>query len=991
MNEPNPSVPHWLGAPVPPQPRGAAVKSIGRVGALAVALGAGGVIAISAAGAAAAAPADPGSASNASASADGSADPRGRTNPARATPARKLPPHSPSGTLRSGRQQAGADTTAPRRTHGTTARIGVLRPSVQLSTPAKTGPEPTQPLAVSLTGAAAAASSTAVADSPRAVAGSRTRPRAGLSIFGPIGQEIAYTLFNRSPRLNPTQTGQSPSGVVTGVLNGQDFQGRSLTYGGSGATPKGFVVVDPTTGAYTYTPNPEFAASGGIDYFFATANNTDAYRLPGLAGRIQDAIHRTAQFLGMAQSDTTKKAVAVTVVVNGPNLIDVVGIPGDPSGQPVFSADGKRAYQTTTSYDSATNTRRTTVAVIDTTTGTLIGAPVTVVGERLGALLFSKDGTRAVQTIQFDETTHTVVVIDTATGGLVGSPITISGQQAAGLLQITTDGTRALQPTKEYDDATRTWSTTVTVIDTATGAAINGPVIKGSAFGSPLPRTQEVVQFSADGKRAYLTTTSIDVDTAILDLQSRVAVIDTLTGALVATPVTVEGAPTGALAISPDGSRLYRVTTIPASDGTSTAVVGVIDASTGALVAATTLNGYAVADARVPSAVTAVLFAPNGGSRAFLTTDIYDPSTPTDRAQVWMFDTAAGTLIAPVATIDGQARQPLQWSAADPTHLYQTTVHYGTGTDPDATTIAVLSAIDGSLVGTAVTIGADDKNRPLVFNTAGSRAFLVTTDMVAGRKRVYIAEVDTASGALIGTPTAVDGDPVGTLQLGSTGRYAYQLVHVDAGTPDARTDVAVFDSETGALVNTISKSGAPVGVLQFSADRSRAFLTTGTGLSVVDTTTGSPIANFTFASQPVGSVVFSPDGAHAYHATTAGGQTTVNVYRVETGAKIGNWKVLTGTALSAPILGSEGSRAYVTTSIYNSTAGGWQTQVVEVDTAVGQVVGSPVSLSGTQRALPWLNADGTRLLQTISVYNSSSAAWETGVAVIQTGAGGVAG
>lgn len=66
------------------------------------------------------------------------------------------------------------------------------------------------------------------------------------------------------------------AGVITGSITATDADNDRLTYRGSGTTAKGTVAIDPTTGAFTYTPNASaFGMSGNTDTFTITV--TDGY------------------------------------------------------------------------------------------------------------------------------------------------------------------------------------------------------------------------------------------------------------------------------------------------------------------------------------------------------------------------------------------------------------------------------------------------------------------------------------------------------------------------------------------------------------------------------------------------------------------------------------------------------------------------------------------------------------------------------------------
>lgn len=70
--------------------------------------------------------------------------------------------------------------------------------------------------------------------------------------------EVAVLPGNIAPVLDPTLgTPAAEDGVVTGFAGGTDADDAVLTYSGSATSSKGTLVVDPSTGALTYTPNPD--------------------------------------------------------------------------------------------------------------------------------------------------------------------------------------------------------------------------------------------------------------------------------------------------------------------------------------------------------------------------------------------------------------------------------------------------------------------------------------------------------------------------------------------------------------------------------------------------------------------------------------------------------------------------------------------------------------------------------------------------------------
>lgn len=90
---------------------------------------------------------------------------------------------------------------------------------------------------------------------------------------------VAVSIVGNSAPTFGTPTVGTPTGsaaVVTGLLSATDPEGGTLTYGGSTNTSKGTVVIDATTGAFTYTPTPSSrGVAASTDTFTATV--TDGY------------------------------------------------------------------------------------------------------------------------------------------------------------------------------------------------------------------------------------------------------------------------------------------------------------------------------------------------------------------------------------------------------------------------------------------------------------------------------------------------------------------------------------------------------------------------------------------------------------------------------------------------------------------------------------------------------------------------------------------
>ncbi|MEI6253322.1 MAG: Ig-like domain-containing protein [Mycobacteriaceae bacterium] len=72
---------------------------------------------------------------------------------------------------------------------------------------------------------------------------------------------VVATVSNHTPTMAPTQTEQSATGVIKGLLNGSDADGDPLTYSVVTNPAHGSVIVLPNggTGIYSYTPNRAYA------------------------------------------------------------------------------------------------------------------------------------------------------------------------------------------------------------------------------------------------------------------------------------------------------------------------------------------------------------------------------------------------------------------------------------------------------------------------------------------------------------------------------------------------------------------------------------------------------------------------------------------------------------------------------------------------------------------------------------------------------------
>lgn len=128
---------------------------------------------------------------------------------------------------------------------------------------------------------------------------------------------------NQTPRLNPAQTAQGATGVVTGLLNAVDPDSPRLSYTIAADPSHGVVALSPE-GAWTYTPDVAVAA-GVTDSFRVTVSDAPSgFAIHGLAGLINLL---SFGLLG-SRGDSSTSQVTVTVApFTPPNRAPVAGTP----------------------------------------------------------------------------------------------------------------------------------------------------------------------------------------------------------------------------------------------------------------------------------------------------------------------------------------------------------------------------------------------------------------------------------------------------------------------------------------------------------------------------------------------------------------------------------------------------------------------------------------------------------------------------------------
>ena len=415
------------------------------------------------------------------------------------------------------------------------------------------------------------------------------------------------------------------------------------------------------------------------------------------------------------------------------------------------------------------------------------------------------------------------------------------------------DDSHALITTIDGDVTTGS-ITRVAVIDTSTGAQSGTTLtLTGSALGYP-------ALFNADGTRALITTDD-----------GRVAVIDTITGAQIGTTLTLPGSTFSALKTADAGRALITTGVAAAGSGAGSTLATLIDTTTGKQI------GTTVALAGTPYQPVMTV----GANRAVITTYVAD-STGYNilDTQVTMINTATGAQIGAALTLPGPANAPLLSAdgsralianAAGVAVIIDTTTDSQTGS-----TFTVTGAPQ------AFDLANADGTRALITTRVSNSANLIEDTTLA-------AVIDIPTGTQIGTTLTVSGGGTPLLTAdGTRALIATQVYDYGARLTDPHsTRVAVIDTTTGRQIGTtLTLPGKLYGAQRLSADGTHILITTSpwntftntgsTKMAVIDTTTGAPAGStLTIKGETAVEPLFSADGTRALIATTVFSRTAV--------------------------------------------------------------------------------------------------------------------
>ncbi|WP_277224884.1 Ig-like domain-containing protein [Mycolicibacterium hassiacum] len=314
-------------------------------------------------------------------------------------------------------------------------------------------------------------------------------------------RRIEYVVFNQSPRLTTLIVNGQPDGSITGLIRAMDPDPEDrLTFTVVETPRHGSLDID-SEGYFIYTPDPDFAATGGIDSFTVAYSDAGRFHLH-LGGR-----H--------------------TITV--PVTLEVA-----PQGGPFAVIDF--GDDTPVTHVRATNDPRFIVAVgvdkvqiVDTSTGTIVGDPFKI--GPVNDIEVSRDGSYI-----YVATDLGITRIDVASG-----QITELFDQRVTFIELNSAGSELYSYSDQYGQY---W-----VLDPVSGEVIrNYPAVSGPTH---------AVSISPDEEYFYLLRAGFAVEMARIDHGEPILGI-IVPGAI---PGALAAGPSGhvAYALSGEEQALYRL------------------------------------------------------------------------------------------------------------------------------------------------------------------------------------------------------------------------------------------------------------------------------------------------------------------------------------------------------------------------------------------------------------------------------------------------
>lgn len=243
-----------------------------------------------------------------------------------------------------------ADAAAPSAAHRSARTTAVARTS-----------RPVRPAATSQRGPRVAAARSR--NRPRLEPAPNKQPQAAL-VAAPATappDPITALLNNAAPQPTATQTGQTSTGVVSGVVQSNDPDSTVVTFTVSRAPTRGSVTITPA-GQYTYTADPLLAHSGYVDSFQVAASDAGSdFHIHGLAGLINLLSFGLIGVSGHVATSTVN--LRVDPFNNAPTATVSAGGPDPVTGTVTGQVNGRDPNGDALTYTGPLTTPNATVTV----------------------------------------------------------------------------------------------------------------------------------------------------------------------------------------------------------------------------------------------------------------------------------------------------------------------------------------------------------------------------------------------------------------------------------------------------------------------------------------------------------------------------------------------------------------------------------------------------------------------------------------------------
>ena len=734
---------------------------------------------------------------------------------------------------------------------------------------------------------------------------------------GVLSVPVSVTISPTNSTPDGTATFGAPdstTGAITGTVTAADGDNDTLTYSGSGVTPKGGVVIT-STGGFTYTPT----ASARQDA--TTTPSTDSFTVTVSDGHGGvDAVEVTVPISPLPASGDEPATGVISVPnpsggaleyeVNNDATAGTATV--DSAGTWTYTPTPDTRHQAAADNATAADRQRTfTVSVTDSEGKTTV-VPITVA--IVGANEIPVAIEQPEQQIDTESgTTAGVLIVTDADGDPLAADIDVDPELGA----------------VTYDISTGVWIFEATPQARHAAAA----ALAGAGGSVRMMRGFAALAAAGDPTTATVTFTFQDgyggVQTAVIDVQispaNETPVVTPVTGGF---PNPNSGTVTGTIGFSdPDGdSPVFGV-------GTSTKGVEVLfDGVTGQWTYTPTTELRDAASA--PTATTADRF----DTFTVTVDDGHGGAGSVDITVPILFGvTTSGSIV-----MSGFTSRPVVVSP-DGRHIYIS------GEDYDRvsrTTEYTLTIVDTTTkTGYLVPISGEP-TRPVIISPDGAHAYATVGNTV------YVIDTRTATSQSVSLP----GTPYDYIVVSADGAHAYASSRVGGGFA-----VTAITAATGASTD-IALPGNQFIDLQVADDGRHAHVVTGnrdgTGytLTVIDTATNAA-RTVALPDHLADRVHVTADGLRAYSVTYDDTAASLWVTDMTTGeSELGLiWRG--GKLYGSPAYSADDRFAYLVTSLPGEEPNTYDIYFNKIDMSV--LEGGGNGLRGTPNGPITLSADGT--------------------------------